>query len=150
VVGELSKLGIEIRRKKLSAEKRLLLEGRLRGTTPTQDKRKIQRRSQRDFARLSLLGPRTPTEEVLAGIWAEVLKLDRVGIHDNFFELGGHSLLTMRSIARIRETFKLDLRLRTPFEMPSLGELADLLDTIRWAVGPTLSTAEKGETVGVI
>src|SRR5262249_24537574 len=46
--------------------------------------------------------PRTPTEEVLAGIWRELLRLDRVGVHDNFFELGGHSLLATRVIARVR------------------------------------------------
>jgi len=96
------------------------------------------------------VAPRNPTEEVLAGIWSEVLKLDRVGVHDNFFELGGHSLLATRVMARIRDAFKLDLPLRALFETPSVGELADWLDTIRWAVGPTFSTAEKGEMVGII
>src|SRR6185312_2549169 len=69
--------------------------------------------------------PRTPTEEVLASIWAEVLKLDRVGMHDNFFELGGHSLLAMRVVARVREAFNVELPLRTLFEAPSVGELAN-------------------------
>ena len=48
------------------------------------------------------VAPRTPIEETLAGIWAELLKLDKVGIHDNFFELGGHSLLAITLIERMR------------------------------------------------
>jgi amino acid adenylation domain-containing protein len=68
--------------------------------------------------------PRTPTEELLAGIWARVLKLDKVGIHDNFFELGGHSLLATQVISRIRDTFRLDLPLRTLFEAPTIFGLA--------------------------
>ena len=51
----------------------------------------------------SFVAPRTPVEEMIAEIWAEVLKLDRVGIHDNFFDLGGHSLLATQVISRLRE-----------------------------------------------
>ena len=70
------------------------------------------------------VAPRTPTEEVLAAIWCEVLKLDRVGIHDNFFELGGHSLLAMRLVGRVREAFQIELALRALFATPSVVELA--------------------------
>jgi len=55
------------------------------------------------------VAPRTPAEEVIAQIWVEVLKLERIGINDNFFELGGHSLLAMRMMARVRESFQVDL-----------------------------------------
>jgi acyl carrier protein len=68
--------------------------------------------------------PRTPAEEVLAEIWAEVLRLERVGVHDNFFDLGGHSLLIMRLLATIQATFDLELSIRTVFSMPTLEALA--------------------------
>jgi surfactin family lipopeptide synthetase A len=68
--------------------------------------------------------PRTPVEEALAGIWGEVLRLERVGIHDDFFELGGHSLLATRVMSRVRDVFQVDLPLRTLFEEPNIGGLA--------------------------
>jgi myxalamid-type nonribosomal peptide synthetase MxaA len=73
------------------------------------------------------VAPRTSTEELLAGIWAEVLGLERVGIHDNFFELGGHSLLVSRLGFKIRDTFKVDLPIRSIFKRPTISELAHLI-----------------------
>jgi acyl carrier protein len=78
----------------------------------------------------SFVAPRTAVEETLASIWAAVLKLDKIGIHDNFFELGGHSLLATQLISRIRDTFKLDLPLRSLFEAPTIYGLAQRLQEL--------------------
>jgi acyl carrier protein len=68
--------------------------------------------------------PRTPVEDILANIWSEVLKLDKVGIHDNFFHLGGHSLLTTQIVSRIDSAFGIALPLRRMFESPTVADLA--------------------------
>jgi acyl carrier protein len=70
------------------------------------------------------VAPRTPVEELLAGIWAEVLGRERVGVHDSFFELGGHSLLIMRLLAEVQATFDLEISIRTVFSMPTLEAMA--------------------------
>lgn len=72
---------------------------------------------------------RNPIEEVVAGIWSEVLKLERIGVHDNFFELGGHSLLATRVISRLRRAFRRDFPLRLLFEAPTIASLAALIET---------------------
>jgi amino acid adenylation domain-containing protein len=73
------------------------------------------------------VAPETQLQEVLAEIWADILKVERVGILDNFFELGGHSLLAMRILSRIRETFRVELQLRLLLEATTIKELADSL-----------------------
>jgi natural product biosynthesis luciferase-like monooxygenase protein/amino acid adenylation domain-containing protein len=73
--------------------------------------------------------PRTPTEEVLAGIWAEVLGLETVGRDDAFFELGGHSLLATRVMARVEQAFGVKLPLRAIFEHGTVAGLAERIDT---------------------
>ena len=67
---------------------------------------------------------RTPVEETLAGIWVEVLRLERVGIHDNFFELGGHSLLATQIVSRVLNTFQVEVPLRSMFESPTVADMA--------------------------
>ena len=73
---------------------------------------------------------RTPTESALASIWAQVLKLERVGVHDNFFELGGHSLLVVQMQTRLQEALHVATDLRTLFAHPVLSELARLIEQL--------------------
>lgn len=74
------------------------------------------------------VSPRTPTEEVLAGIWAQVLGIERVGAYDNFFELGGHSLMAGEVMFRVRQVYDLAVPLRRLFQSPTLAALAQAID----------------------
>ncbi|MBW4602151.1 MAG: amino acid adenylation domain-containing protein [Calothrix sp. FI2-JRJ7] len=82
--------------------------------------------------RSELLGlfapPRNKIEEILAKIWADILKVEQVGIHDNFFDLGGHSLLTTQMLAKVQETLQVDVSLRSLLEMPTVAGLAESIE----------------------
>ncbi|MCP4653974.1 MAG: amino acid adenylation domain-containing protein [bacterium] len=78
----------------------------------------------------SWVAPRGPLEEIVAGIWAEVLDRDRVGAHDDFFALGGHSLLATRVTSRLSRTLDVDLGPRQLFEHPTVAALAAALEKL--------------------
>ncbi|HEX8275797.1 MAG TPA: amino acid adenylation domain-containing protein [Longimicrobiaceae bacterium] len=77
------------------------------------------------------VAPRTPDEEILAGIWAEVLGVERVGLHDDFFSLGGHSLAATRVLSRVARTLGVEVQLRALFEAPTLEGFASRVSAER-------------------
>lgn len=83
------------------------------------------------YATSSYEMPRGNVEKVLAGLWQELLCVERVGRKDNFFELGGHSLLAMQLIARIHSSLSLEVPMRLPFEYPTVEKLAAQIDELR-------------------
>ncbi|MGW4896842.1 amino acid adenylation domain-containing protein, partial [Kitasatospora sp. NPDC004240] len=90
--------------------------------------------------------PRTATEQLLAGLYAEVLGVPEVGADDDFFDLGGHSLLATRLVARARSVLGVELRLRDLFDAPTVAELAAAVD-LAGRARPALALRERPETV---
>jgi amino acid adenylation domain-containing protein len=91
----------------------------------------------------SYVAPRSPTEQIIANVWAEVLRRpkEQVGVDVNFFDLGGHSLLATQVISRIRRALDIELPLRTMFESPTIAGLAEQAEsarTIEDAKGPRI------------
>jgi len=78
-----------------------------------------------------LAPPRGPIDEVLVGIWSQVLGKDEISIYDNFFDLGGHSLLATQVVSRVRKAFNIELPLRRLFESPTVAALASWVE---WAI----------------
>jgi acyl carrier protein len=91
------------------------------------------------------VAPRTRVEEVLAGIWAEVLDVERVGANDNFFDLGGHSFLVAQVVSRLRELLDVELPLYTLFEHRTVKELARVVAELAPA-GPASEPAPGPES----
>ena len=75
------------------------------------------------------LAPRNEAEMHLVRIWEDILGIERIGVRDNFFNLGGHSLLAVQAISKIRDYFSIELPLQALFDAPTVGQLAELLDT---------------------
>jgi len=91
------------------------------------------------------VAPSTATEELLAGIWSEVLKTDRIGIHDNFFDLGGHSFLAIKAHSRLSKTLGREIPLLKLFEYPTLQTLASFLDETEEKTVPVAQTEDWAE-----
>ncbi len=95
------------------------------------------------------IAPRTPVEDVLGGIWSQVLKVEKVGINNNFFDLGGHSLLATQVASRVRESLGIEMPLRALFETATLADLAQELEkALRAEQGlpsPALTRVQRGE-----
>ncbi len=101
---------------------------------------KVDRRALADIMPTASSGtdfaePRTPVEEAVAGIWREVLGLERLGIHDDFFALGGHSLLAVRAAFRLSEALGVEVPLVTLFQAPTIAGLAERLEAMCAAGG---------------
>ncbi|MGK8694979.1 amino acid adenylation domain-containing protein [Pseudomonas aeruginosa] len=82
------------------------------------------------------VAPRSDLEQQVAGIWAEVLQLQQVGLDDNFFELGGHSLLATQVIGRLRERLHLEVPIKSMFTAETLGEFCHGVETLKAESAP--------------
>lgn len=78
------------------------------------------------------VAPTTELEQQIVDIWAQVFELERVGINDNFFELGGHSLLAIKVVSRLRKELHVEILLPALFELPTVADLAQRVETLRW------------------
>ncbi len=87
--------------------------------------------SVRSELEVAFISPRTPAEQVVAGIWAEILRMDHISLNDNFFELGGHSLRGVQVISRLRDAFQVKLPLRSLFERPTVEGLVSEIAQLR-------------------
>ena len=92
------------------------------------DRAKLPAPKEEAGAAPEFVAPRTPAETQLAGIWADVLKRERVGVTDNFLALGGHSLLAIRVLGKISKAFGVRMPLRTLFDAPTVEQLAVLVE----------------------
>ncbi|MBT2417102.1 amino acid adenylation domain-containing protein, partial [Streptomyces sp. ISL-24] len=92
------------------------------------DRRALPSPEEAQGDRPQTVAPRTPAEELLAGIWGEVLGVERFGVEDNFFDLGGDSIRSIQVISRIRELFVIDLPARALFDNPTVADLATAIE----------------------
>jgi amino acid adenylation domain-containing protein len=95
------------------------------------------------------VAPQTELQRQLAAIWAEVLKVEQVGLDDNFFELGGHSLLATQVISRIRQQLDVELTLRHLFEARDLAGFADMAGQGAATAAPTFVRADRSQPLAL-
>jgi acyl carrier protein len=89
--------------------------------------------------------PRTETEKTVAAIWAELLRVEHVGVDDDVFDLGAQSLMAMKALARIRDAFQVNLSLRNLFEHPTVAGLAGAIDGLTWVARPKAAQGAREE-----
>jgi amino acid adenylation domain-containing protein len=89
--------------------------------------------------------PRTETEQTVAAIWAELLRVEHVGVDDDVFDLGAQSLMAMKALARIRDAFQVNLSLRNLFEHPTVAGLAGAIDSLAWVARPNAAHGAREE-----
>ena len=113
-------------------------------TLPLTPNRKVDRkalpRPESPRAAAAYEMPRSGLEQAIAGLWQELLQVERIGLHDNFFELGGHSLLMARLQSRLKETMEKTVAMVDLFSHPTVGSLARFL-----AEGDVMVASEQGE-----
>jgi FkbM family methyltransferase len=108
----------------------------LLGALPCTPSGKLDRRalpepegSRIDRPRLHV-SPRTPTEEAMAAIWGEVLRVENIGVYDDLFQMGGHSLLATQIVSRVRAAFDVDIPVMSVFERPTIAKLSELIEQL--------------------
>jgi amino acid adenylation domain-containing protein len=107
--------------------------------------------TQRPVIHTSFTAPRTPVEEMLAGLWVQVLEVERVGIHDDFFATGGDSILATQLVTRIREAMRVEISFLHFFETPTVAGIARSIERVsRTALGLQVSPLQPAPRHGVL
>lgn len=83
---------------------------------------------------VSYIAPRNPLEATIVEVWSQVFNQATIGVHDNFFELGGYSLLAIQIVSRLRQTLDIDILLPDLFESPTVADLAQRVEVLRWSI----------------
>ena len=118
-------------------------------TLPLTSNGKVDRRAlpspeySRDKLEQEYVGPRTEDEQTVANIFAEILRIEQLGINDNFFDLGGHSLLATQVLTRLLEKFNVEVSLRRLFETPTVAGLAQAIAELQQQAGQPLNPIAK-------
>ncbi len=95
------------------------------------------------------VAPQSETEIAIAGMFSEVLGVEKVGLYDSFFDIGGDSLLAVQLIGRIRKVFGVDPPLRLLFENPTVQGVAEAVETLRCAA-QDMSRGEDGQDMEMV
>ena len=109
---------------------------------------------ERPTSLIEFVSPRNAVEEIVAGVWMEVLGIEKIGVHDNFFDLGGHSLKATQLLSRLRQTFDIDLALREVFEAPTVAGTSVAISTALAekqgeSAAPPITTITRDEISGL-